>query len=173
VRSQTESPALFEGEGEGFRPVCKNSVGVPRLSAVPVLNGLSSDVRFKVLNRREIAHGRDIHDPSPLFRKQVDQDFLRGKTLNLNRGHCPYTPLPSGAYNMSDSTTTITLEEYLDLLIAQEKLACLEAAGVDNWSGMGEAMASEEAQALKALRALSRKARNGQELTVADIHACL
>jgi hypothetical protein len=95
-----------------------------------------------------------------------------GKTLNLNRGHGPYTPLPSGAYNMS-GTTTITLEEYLDLLIAQETLACLESAGVDNWDGWDEAMASEEAQALKALRALSRKARNGQELTVADIHACL
>jgi len=39
--------------------------------------GMVPCVRFKVLNRREIAHGRDVHDPSPLFRKQVDQDFLR------------------------------------------------------------------------------------------------
>jgi len=74
---------------------------------------------------------------------------------------------------MSDSTTTITLEEYLDLLLAQEKLACLEAAGVDNWTGWGEAMGPEASETLKALRALSRKARGGQELTIADIIACL
>lgn len=34
----------------------------------------------------------------------------------------------------------ITREEYLQLVAAQRKLGCLEAWGVDNWEGYGEAM---------------------------------
>lgn len=34
----------------------------------------------------------------------------------------------------------ITREEYLELVAAQRKLACLEAWGVDNWEGYDEAM---------------------------------
>lgn len=39
-------------------------------------------------------------------------------------------------------TITITVGEYEVLLEASENLAALEAAGVDNWEGYGDAMAS-------------------------------
>jgi hypothetical protein len=45
-----------------------------------------------------------------------------------------------------EETVTISKSEYENLLEAQEFLNCLEACGVDNWSGHSEArrMMSEE-----------------------------
>lgn len=34
----------------------------------------------------------------------------------------------------------INLSDYVEMKIAQEKLACLEAAGVDDWEGYCEAL---------------------------------
>lgn len=42
------------------------------------------------------------------------------------------------------TTIEIPFTEYVDLLAAQEKLSALEAAGVDNWEGYAEAMATLE-----------------------------
>lgn len=42
---------------------------------------------------------------------------------------------------MNDETTvTITIERYKELLVAESKLQCLEACGVDNWDGYDESM---------------------------------
>lgn len=41
---------------------------------------------------------------------------------------------------MSEETVTISKKEYDQLLDDAEKLECLEAAGVDNWPGYGDAM---------------------------------
>jgi hypothetical protein len=38
------------------------------------------------------------------------------------------------------SEVVISVEEYENLLAAQEMLQCLEGAGVDNWSGYDYAM---------------------------------
>lgn len=40
----------------------------------------------------------------------------------------------------SEETVTISQEEYLNLLLAQRWLNCLEDAGVDNWGGYYEAV---------------------------------
>ena len=39
-----------------------------------------------------------------------------------------------------EETVTISSKEYLRLLERHEWLSCLEAAGVDNWQGMDEAI---------------------------------
>lgn len=41
---------------------------------------------------------------------------------------------------MSDETVTIKKSEYERLLKDSDWLSCLEAAGVDNWEGMEEAI---------------------------------
>lgn len=35
-------------------------------------------------------------------------------------------------------TITIPLQEYIDLRVSEEELACLECAGVDNWEGYAD-----------------------------------
>lgn len=40
---------------------------------------------------------------------------------------------------MAEEVITITVAEYDHLLIQAEFLSCLEACGVDNWSGYGDA----------------------------------
>ncbi|OUA16753.1 hypothetical protein BK776_30820 [Bacillus thuringiensis serovar aizawai] len=52
-----------------------------------------------------------------------------------------------GEENVTEETVTISRAEYLRLLEDSEFLSCLEAAGVDNWGGYGDAwemMESEE-----------------------------
>jgi len=44
----------------------------------------------------------------------------------------------------TEGQVTITATEYKKLLAAFSKLSVLEAAGVDDWEGYGEAMASYE-----------------------------
>ena len=44
------------------------------------------------------------------------------------------------------NTITITMEEYNRLTEAEEKLSCLEACGVDNWPGYGDAMEMYESE---------------------------
>lgn len=44
------------------------------------------------------------------------------------------------AKNAGQSTVSIPKERYLELLNAEEELGCLNAGGVDNWEGCGEAM---------------------------------
>jgi hypothetical protein len=41
----------------------------------------------------------------------------------------------------ANDTATIPLSVYLGLLESEKKLTALEAAGVDNWEGYGNAMA--------------------------------
>lgn len=41
---------------------------------------------------------------------------------------------------MSGNTVTITEKHYAELCAAERKLDALEAMGVDNWEGYGEAM---------------------------------
>ena len=43
-----------------------------------------------------------------------------------------------------EETVTISKAEYERLLEAENFLDCLEACGVDNWSGYGEAVAMSE-----------------------------
>jgi hypothetical protein len=45
---------------------------------------------------------------------------------------------------MSKKTVTISQEHYDQLKASSDKLAALEAAGVDNWEGYGNAMAQLE-----------------------------
>lgn len=42
-----------------------------------------------------------------------------------------------------DEMIEISVREYKDLLEKEDKLARLEEAGVDNWSGYGDAMEGE------------------------------
>jgi hypothetical protein len=41
---------------------------------------------------------------------------------------------------METETVTISKTEYERLLESEDKLACLEAVGVDNWQGFDDAM---------------------------------
>jgi hypothetical protein len=41
---------------------------------------------------------------------------------------------------MSQEFVTITMDEYNELIDAVDFLACLEACGVDNWSGYADAV---------------------------------
>lgn len=42
--------------------------------------------------------------------------------------------------NKNEEMVTITKQEYERLLRDSEELGCLEACGVDNWCGYGDAM---------------------------------
>lgn len=51
----------------------------------------------------------------------------------------PYQP-PHSVHDDAEDTVTITRAEYNQLLLAQDLLNALQAAGVDNWSGYSDAM---------------------------------
>lgn len=48
------------------------------------------------------------------------------------------------SYNGNDLMVTITKEEYERLRERDEFLSCLEANGVDNWSGYGDAQQMQQ-----------------------------